>query len=120
MLSLLLNISLGEFWNDLLWNELYLSVIERIFLIHGSGGGGGENWYPQNKFLIENAQILSSVFLAWYFILILHFMYVGIYMPQFDAGIFAKVSFLSEVQCFWLEFCNKICIVSTGVYTRNN
>ena len=47
-------------------------------------------------------------------------MYVGIYMPQFDAGIFPKVSFLSEVQCFWLEFHNKICIVSTGVYTRNN
>lgn len=33
---------------------------------------------------------------------------------------FAKVSFLSEVQCFWLEFLNKICIISTGVYTRNN
>lgn len=41
-------------------------------------------------------------------------------MSQFDTGCFAKVSFLFKVQYFWLEFHNKICIVSTGVYTRNN
>lgn len=47
-------------------------------------------------------------------------MYMGTYIPQFYAGALAKVSLLSEGQSFWLEFHNKICIVSTGVYTRNN